>query len=169
MEVIVCKRTERIKWTNRTKQTCPPMVTSNDLNLNICNESLQQGSIFRSENDTYLFPPPFWKWYFSPSRDSYFFKTPIVAFLPLFLPILQLFYPFTFPFLIFFPFLPFSFSFLPYSFTFSPFFPSPFHIFFPQMTSADILPPPKGGGIFQYIDTCITVKTGQQDSRVNNY
>ncbi len=29
-----------------------------------------------------------------------------------------------------------------------------FSYFFPQMTSADISPPPGGGGIFQYIGTC---------------
>jgi hypothetical protein len=80
---------------------------------------------------------------FFPPLGTCRFSTPNVAFLPKFFPILHLFYPFTSPFslflstfFLFFPLLSF--------FTFSPFVSSSFHIFSPQMTSADISP----GGIF---------------------
>ncbi len=106
-----------------------------------------QGSMFWSENDIYSPSPPFWKWYFFPPL-----ATPIVAFLPQFCPILHLFYPFTSPFLIFFPLSSFFFP-------LSSFFFHVFRLFFlvfshfpPKMTSTDIPPPPGGGSIFQYID-----------------
>jgi hypothetical protein len=54
-------------------------------------------------------------------------------------------YPFTSPFLIFFP--------LSFSFTLSPFFSFNFHIFSPQMTLADILPGGGGGEYYPIIDT----------------
>ncbi len=82
-----------------------------------------------------IFQPPSWPFCLNSSLYCNYFT----LLLPLF----------SFSFL----FLPFSFSFLPFSITFSPFFSSPFSYFFPQMTSADIFPPPppQGGSIFQYI------------------
>ncbi len=72
-----------------------------------------------------LFPPTLFKNdIFSPLMTHCFF-TPIVPCLPLFFPILHLFYPFTSHFHFFFPFLLFS-------FTFSSFISSPFHIFSPN-------------------------------------
>jgi hypothetical protein len=116
----------------------------------------QQGPIFWSENYIYP-PPPFWKLYFSLCRDTSFFNFHSGLFALIL--ILQLFYPFTFPFLIFFPlyslflplssfFLPLSSFFLPLSsffFYIFPLFLFTFSYFFPQMTSADISP---GGGYF---------------------
>jgi hypothetical protein len=71
------------------------------------------------------------------------FFTPIMAFLPEFFPILHLFYPFSLPFLFSLflssPFLLFLLHFPPFLF--------PFTYFFPQMTLADI-PPPPGRDVF---------------------
>ncbi len=78
--------------------------------------------------------PPFWKWYFSPSCDMSFFNS-YHGLIALILPFLH----FVSPFLFFFPL---SFFFL-YIF---PLFSSTFHIFSPQVTSADIFPLPRGGG-----------------------
>ncbi len=89
----------------------------------------------------YLFPPPFWNWYFSPSCETSILDShrgPFALILPYFAFIL--------------PFFSFSFPFLPFSFTFSPFFSSPFHIFPPKWHR--LIFSPGGGGIFQYIDPC---------------
>ncbi len=98
--------------------------------------SIQQGSIFRSENDIYS-PPPLWKWYFSPSRDMSFFDSHRGLFaliLPYFVFILPFFFPFSHFLSPFFLFL-----------LIFPLFLFPFSYFFPKMTSADIFPPPWGG------------------------
>ncbi len=107
---------------------------------------------------TIFIPPPFWKWYFFPSRDMSFFDFHR-GFFALILPFL----PFSFPFLPFsFPFLPFSFPFLPFL---SPFFLFRLHfltfshglfIFFPP-NDIGWYYPPLGGGIFQYIDPCMEI------------
>jgi hypothetical protein len=101
---------------------------------------------------------------FSLSRDTSFFYSHHAVF-ALLLPCFDfIFYPFTSRFLLLFsPFVPFSFFFLTFSLTFSPFFFSPFNIFpplifFPQMTSADVLPS-TGGGISHYIGPCFIVST----------
>ncbi len=105
-------------------------------------------------------PPPLLKMILFPPLATSRFSTPIVAFLPKFFSILHLFYPVSSLFLIFFPlssfFFPLSSFFFPLSsffFYIFPLFLFPFSNFFPQMASADI-PPPGGGGIFQYIDPC---------------
>jgi hypothetical protein len=105
----------------------------------------EQGSIFRSENDIYSTPPPSKNEIFSPSRDMSFL-TPTVAFLPSIFPILHLFYHFSSPFLIFFPFSSFFFPLSSFCFYIFCLFLLTFSYFFPQMTSADILPPPPPGG-----------------------
>jgi hypothetical protein len=80
-------------------------------------------------SENYIFPPP-------PTRH---FSTPIVAFCALILPYFSF---------IFSPFFLFLLYFLPFSLR--------LFIFFPQMTSADIPPPPGVGvGIFQYIGPCM--------------
>ncbi len=79
-------------------------------------------------------PPPFWKWYFSPSRDTSFLDCHRGLF-SLILPYLAFILPFYFPF---------SHFLSPFSFTFSPFFSSPFHIFSPKWHRL-IFPPPLGG------------------------
>jgi hypothetical protein len=86
---------------------------------------------------TIFIPPPLEKDIFPLSHMS--FSTPIVGLYIYFTVILPLF-SFSLPF------LPFYFPFLPFYFTYSPFFSSPFHIFPPQMTSADIPSPPREGG-----------------------
>jgi hypothetical protein len=64
---------------------------------------------------------------------------------------LQLFYPFTSPFLIFFPLSSFFFPFSSFFFYIFTLFLLAFSYFSPQMTSADIFPPPQGGGVFSNI------------------
>ncbi len=116
-------------------------------------QQTQQGSIFWSENDIYS-PPPLLKMIFFPPLATCHFSTPIVAFFPKIFPILHLFYPFTSPFLIFFPPYSFFFSLSSFFFYIFPLFLFIFSYFFPQMTSADIFPPPQGGGgVFSIIQT----------------
>jgi hypothetical protein len=104
----------------------------------------------------YLFPPPPSENDIFPPLATHRFLTPIVAFLPYFFLFLQLFYPFTSPFLIFFTlssFSPLSSFFFPLSSFFLYIFPLflfTFSYFFPQMTSADIFSFPQGG-IFKNI------------------
>ncbi len=97
------------------------------------------------------------KRYKSPPPENYFFPpSPNTSFLDSFRTCFALIFPY-FAFTLFYPFTPiFSFSspfFLsfPFSFTFYPFSLTHF-IFFPQKTSTDI--PPRGRGIFRYIDFC---------------
>ncbi len=82
-------------------------------------------------------------------------STPIVLFLPEFFPILHLFYPFTSPFLFFFPLSSFLFPLL--LFFYIPPFLLHFSFFFPQMTSADCSSPGGGGGVSQNVDPCPTL------------
>ncbi len=91
--------------------------------------------VYISVRKRYLFPPPFGKWYFFPSRDTFFYSQcgnfsiilPYFAFtLPFYFPFSHFLFSFSFPFF----FLPFSFLFLPFSFTFPPFSLHLF-IFFP--------------------------------------
>ncbi len=89
-------------------------------------------------------PPPFWKWYFSPSRDTSFFDSHhglLALILPNFASVLPFYFPFSHFlshfFLFLFPFFLFRLHFPPFSLH--------FFIFFPQMTSANIPPPPGGG------------------------
>jgi hypothetical protein len=103
--------------------------------------TIQQGSIFRSENDIYS-PPPSENFIFSPS----FFDSHRGLF-ALILPYFAFIFPFFFLFSNFFPLSSFFFPLSSLFFHIFRLFLLVFSYFFPQMTSADISPPP-GGGYF---------------------
>ncbi len=90
---------------------------------------------------TIFIPLPLLKMRIFPLLRQIIFRLPSKPFITYFCSILYRFYPYTFPVIILFPFLPFS-------FTFSPIFLFTFSYFSPQMTLADISP---RRGIFQYI------------------
>jgi hypothetical protein len=105
---------------------------------------IPKSGVYISVRKLYLFPPsPLLKMIFFPLSRHIVFRLPAwhVAL------ILRYLHLFT----LLFPLFSFSFPFLPFSFTFPPFFSSPFQIFFPQMTSADISP--GGGGVFSNLET----------------
>jgi hypothetical protein len=101
-----------------------------------------------------IVPPPLLKIFFPPLATRRF-STPIVVFCLTF-SIFCIYFTLLLPYFSFsFPFLSFSFFFFPLSFFFFyifPFFLFAFSYIFAQMTSANISPPPWGGGIFQNID-----------------
>ncbi len=119
-----------------------------------CNNTTEQGSIFRSKN--YIYPPPTSENdIFSPSRGTSFFDSHRGLFaliLPYFTIILPVYCPFSHflsPFFLFLsPFFFFLLNFPPFSHN--------FFIFFPLNDLGWYLSPPQGGGggIFQYIGPC---------------
>ncbi len=119
-----------------------PEPSSNFTVLQPCTKDCSRGLYFGPK--TIFILPLLLKMIFSPSHDMSFFRLPLWPFClnsSLFCIIL----PFYFPFSQFsFPLLSFSFYFL-FLFYFPPFSLCLF-IFFPQMISANILPPPPGGG-----------------------
>ncbi len=106
-----------------------------------------QGSVFRSENDIYPSPPLLkiiffplsWHVILDSHRGPFCLNSsPFCIYFTLLLPL------FSFSF----PFLPFLLHFWPFSLSLFIFFP-------PNDIGWYFLPPPRGGGIFQYIDPCM--------------
>jgi hypothetical protein len=94
-----------------------------------------------------IYSPPLLKMIFFPPLATCHFSTPTVGLFSLILPYFAFTLTFYFPFSHFLsPFLLFLFPFFLFLFHFPPLFPFTFSYFFPQMTSADIFLPPKGGG-----------------------
>ncbi len=90
--------------------------------------------------------PPSENYIFSPSRDTSFFnshRSPFALILTYFAFILPCYFSFSH---LLSPFFLCLLHFPPFSLC--------LFIFFPQMTSADI-PPPPGGGVFQYLYPCL--------------
>ncbi len=111
---------------------------------------------------TIFIPPPFWKWYFSPSRDTSFFHSHCGLF-SLILPYFAFTLTFYFPFSDFFPISSFFFSLSSFFFSLSSFFfyifppfPLPLFIFFPSNYIGWYSPTRGGEGYFPiYRPLCI--------------
>ncbi len=116
-----------------------------------------RGLYFRPKTTVHIFiPPPFQKWYFSPSHNMPFFKQQSGPCLPSFFPILHLFTLLHTSYFLIFLVLPFSFPFLHSSFVLPP-FSLAFFIFFPPNDISWYFTPLGGPGEFSNKWTLVTL------------